>query len=510
MLIHKQTENGCPVFFWLVDDILYLRGLDSHCKLKLLSRTAMEQQEAMDEQRDILFSTLVSPDIVRPCTMDDGIIGIGEEEQSYFITTFRESTIPFSFFIPASGVGSRMFEFIYRFKQSANDAEREDYFQFISRLSSFAFYPLMAERWKSLTLNSEDELLAFCDYLLHPEGLNFRDIPKALFPFHLDGLTPRTPMESHILQAFKLSRKPSEIHFTIQQNHVKPIERQLEEWSERFPMALTSSVQPKHSDAFLFDEFKQPVLDGHGTPLRKPSGHGALIENLTPIETAVVFVKNIDNIQCNRMDDEVNRYWEMLGGLLLHLISTINEARETQDLNTILSLNQRFGFIPEIDGLADWETLSVVLNRPFRVCGMVRNEGMPGGGPFWVKHHDAVSKQIIEKAQISQGHLSSLSASTHFNPVMMALYKKDFDGQSFDLSSYVRKDLSMAVMKRNQGKLVYHIEKPGLWNGSMYDWNSVFVEVPSHIFSPVKSVLDLMDPIHQCYSTQTGGRMKEN
>lgn len=470
----------------------------------------MEQHEAMEQQRDILFSNLVSPDIDRPCVVGDGIVLIDAAEQQEFIRVFKESNCTFSLFIPASGVGSRMFEFIYRFQQSSNEVDKEDFLRFIANLSKFAFYSSIASHWKHVDLASSAHSLAFCEYLLLPDGMNFRDIPKALFPFHQEGSIATTPIDAHIRQALQFSKVPSEVHFTIQNNHLETIKAKLKERVHDVPFSLQCSVQSQASDAFIFDEFKQPVLDAQGIPLRKPSGHGALIENLSTQSSDVIFIKNIDNIQCSVMDHEINQYWELLGGLLIHIVDSVQKAIHEKNASELLSLNHRFGLSSELNPQMDWDTMVSVFNRPYRVCGMVRNEGMPGGGPFWVKDQKGISKQIIEKSQISQGNMSCLTESTHFNSVMMALYKKDIQGNSQSLSSFVRTDLSMAVCKRHQGKLVYHIEKPGLWNGSMYAWNTVFIEIPSHVFSPVKSVLDLMDPIHQCSSTQMGGRMKEN
>lgn len=463
----------------------------------------MEQQEAMNEQRDILFSNLVSPDILRPCVVNDGILSLGTEERLQFVKFFQESNQPYSFFIPASGIGSRMFEFIHRFKQSVNDTDPEDFFRFIANLEKFAFYSSVDETWKTMDYSLRSNALAFCEYLLLPEGLNFRDIPKALFPFHLEDSKQKTPIESHVSQAKKFLNRPKGIHFTIQQNHQDSIQKKLRALTEDTSFPLDCSVQSATSDAYLFDEFKQPVLDGQGTPIRKPSGHGALIDNLSKMKSDVIFVKNIDNIQCGTMDEEVNHHWEMLGGVLLYIVKSLQEAIDKKDVCKIIELNDRFGFTSEIDQDVNIETALKLLNRPFRVCGMVRNEGMPGGGPFWVKHKKVISKQIIEKSQISQAHMSKLTASTHFNPVMMALYKNDLlGGQPHSLNDFIRTDLSMAVSKRHQEKMVYHIEKPGLWNGTMYGWNTVFIEIPSNIFSPVKSVLDLLSSPHQCISTQ--------
>ena len=209
-------------------------------------------------------------------------------------------------------------------------------------------------------------------------------------------------------------------------------------------------------------------------------------------------IKNIDNIQCPSHDEPVNNAWELLGGVMVSLRNELLSAYTAKDIAAFKSVCSDFHLLDETDVITRWEDVSAMLQRPFRVCGMVKNEGMPGGGPFWVSHEGVKTKQIIEKSQIDSIHLAKLTESSHFNPVMMAISPHDLMGNKLDLTKFVREDLSMAVKKNHLGKTVYYLEKPGLWNGSMYYWNTIFVEIPSNVFSPVKNVMDLLNPSHCC------------
>lgn len=450
--------------------------------------------EAIDEQKERLFSSLSSPSIVGACNPNNGIMVPSKDDKSFFMEHFRNISVSTSFFIPASGVGSRMFDFLQRFLGTLGKDQKEELDYFFNQLPYFAFYDEISSDWKERIRLGEIDLLHFCDYLLSSTGLNFSGTPKALFPFHRVGADVYSPLQRHLQQGKAFRNKPS-FHFTIQNEHLSLMQEHLD--VDDSDLIVQLSLQDPDTHSFVFDEFKQPVLKSDGNYLKRPSGHGALLFNLSQINSDIVFVKNIDNIQCPSMDEEVNHTWEMLGGILHYLRSEIRKALALKDAYRIEQLNERFHFSHQEEKL-NIEEWNEILNRPMRVCGMVPNLGMPGGGPFWIEHQGKITKQIIEKSQIDQAHLSTLSQSSHFNPVMMALSLTGLNNEALDLSQFVRKDLSMAVQKNHFGKTVYYLERPGLWNGSMYDWTTVFVEVPSAIFSPVKSVMDLLAPCHRC------------
>jgi len=455
-------------------------------------------QEAIDKQRNRLFSSLASPNIVEACTVGHGILKYAPAEIKKFQEVFVESNGSISFFIPASGVGSRMFDFLQQFLGSMGHEQGDEVRLFLSKIESFAFYHEVNEEWRHLLMDPSVDLLALCDYLLGPQGLNFSGTPKALFPFHRMHEKNASPLKSHLRQG-KTALKPIEsFHFTVQEEHLSQLSMARGTLLNSFPFNIDFSTQAVETDSYVFDEFMQPLSNQTGSFVRRPAGHGAILSNLNGLASDLVFIKNIDNIQCPVQDEHVNQTWGLLGGVLVSLRAKLLNAYSEKNMPEIMRICSDFQLLDESAGVTSWEYISTMLQRPFRVCGMVKNEGMPGGGPFWVSHEGIKTKQIIEKSQIDSIHLAKLTESSHFNPVMMAISPYDLMGNKLDLTEYVREDLSMAVKKNHLGKTVYYLEKPGLWNGSMYYWNTVFVEIPSNVFSPVKNVMDLLNPSHCC------------
>ncbi len=455
-------------------------------------------QEAIDKQRNRLFSSLASPNIVEACTVGHGILQFAPEEIKKFQEAFVVYNGSISFFIPASGVGSRMFDFLQQFLGSMGHEQGDEVRLFLSNIESFAFYHEANEEWRQLLMDSSVDLLALCDYLLGPQGLDFSGTPKALFPFHRMSGRNITPFEGHLRQGFNAGKSIERFHFTVQQEHLNQLISEREGLGDSFVGEIDFSTQASETDSYVFDEFMQPLSNQSGSYVRRPAGHGAILSNLNGLASDLIFIKNIDNIQCPVQDEHVNQTWGLLGGVLVSLRAKLLNAYSVKDMPEFIRICNDFQLLDEAAGMIPWEDISTMLQRPFRVCGMVKNEGMPGGGPFWVSHEGHKTKQIIEKSQIDSIHLAKLTESSHFNPVMMAISPYDLMGNKLDLTQYVREDLSMAVKKNHLGKTVYYLEKPGLWNGSMYHWNTVFVEIPSNVFSPVKNVMDLLNPSHCC------------
>ena len=455
-------------------------------------------QEAIDKQRNRLFSSLASPNIVEACTVGHGILQFAPEEIKKFQEAFVVYNGSISFFIPASGVGSRMFDFLQQFLGSMGHEQGDEVRLFLSNIESFAFYHEANEEWRQLLMDSSVDLLALCDYLLGPQGLDFSGTPKALFPFHRMSGRNITPFEGHLRQGFNAGKSIERFHFTVQQEHLNQLISEREGLGDSFVGEIDFSTQASDTDSYVFDEFMQPLSNQSGSYVRRPAGHGAILSNLNGLASDLIFIKNIDNIQCPVQDEHVNQTWGLLGGVLVSLRAKLLNAYSVKDMPEFIRICNDFQLLDEAAGMIPWEDISTMLQRPFRVCGMVKNEGMPGGGPFWVSHEGHKTKQIIEKSQIDSIHLAKLTESSHFNPVMMAISPYDLMGNKLDLTQYVREDLSMAVKKNHLGKTVYYLEKPGLWNGSMYHWNTVFVEIPSNVFSPVKNVMDLLNPSHCC------------
>ena len=455
-------------------------------------------QEAIDKQRNRLFSSLASPNIVEACTVGHGILQFAPDEIKKFQEAFVVYNGSISFFIPASGVGSRMFDFLQQFLGSMGHEQGDEVRLFLSNIESFAFYSEVNEDWRQLLMDPSVDLLALCDYLLGPQGLDFSGTPKALFPFHRMSGRNITPFEGHLRQGFNAGKSIERFHFTVQQEHLNQLISEREGLGDSFVGEIDFSTQASETDSYVFDEFMQPLSNQSGSYVRRPAGHGAILSNLNGLASDLIFIKNIDNIQCPVQDEHVNQTWGLLGGVLVSLRAKLLNAYSVKDMPEFIRICNDFQLLDEAAGMIPWEDISTMLQRPFRVCGMVKNEGMPGGGPFWVSHEGHKTKQIIEKSQIDSIHLAKLTESSHFNPVMMAISPYDLMGNKLDLTQYVREDLSMAVKKNHLGKTVYYLEKPGLWNGSMYHWNTVFVEIPSNVFSPVKNVMDLLNPSHCC------------
>lgn len=460
-----------------------------------------DKDTLISQQRARLFSSLTVPSIVRACTLKHGIVRLDENESEHYRKIFRLDSSTITYFIPASGSGSRMFDFLQRFLGSSGQEQKEEVQLFLTKLPDFAFYAMIHNGWREDLQSGTLDLLAFCEYLLGPKGLHFSALPKALFPFHASGEQRVSPLEGHLRLGTALSNKVKAFHFTLQQEHVPLVRQFIEYLPIEFPFNIDFSVQTPESDSYVFDEFQKVLVSPSGDYLRRPAGHGALIENLNALNSDLILIKNIDNIQCPEKDEEVNECWELLSGLFLYIKQGIIEAFTSKDKGKLQEINQRFNLFDEELLKRSWDELAPLLQRPLRVCGMVRNEGMAGGGPFWLNDEGYLSKQIIEKSQIDPAQLSVLSSSTHFNPVMMVTSSFDSQGNPYNFHHFVKDDMAMAVKKNHFGNSVYYLEKPGLWNGSMYHWNSVFVEIPSDVFSPVKNVMDLLNPCHACSSS---------
>ena len=265
-------------------------------------------------------------------------------------------------------------------------------------------------------------------------------------------------------------------------------------------LTVNFSEQDETSDSFVFLENGNLVLDSLNKPITRPAGHGALLANLQTISSDLIFVKNIDNVQHLSRSEKSNEIWQQLGGLSLHIKSEIEKLILNPTKDSLKLFNNRFYLYSEseINSMSSEDLMLKLLNRPLRVCGMVRNEGQIGGGPFFVSKNGLIQKQIIEKSQIdlSGDQASIFFDSTHFNPVMMVLDIKDQNGINYDLANFKDDEQYLAVSKNQAGVKVCFMELPGLWNGSMANWNTLFVEIPNEVFTPVKSVLDLINPAH--------------
>ncbi len=456
----------------------------------------------IDSQREKVFGNQPDLKLVSPCKIGDGVITFPEDQKELLMDKFEAATPKSTFFIPASGSGSRMFQFLFDFLEGPNDENTSQVERFLNYIEDFAFFhklPLdIRKKIKSQDVNLDE----FVRFLLTDIGMGFGDLPKGLIPFHKNGPFVLNPYQEQMLQGLSVQEENTAFHYTIKEQFESKIQEGILGLKEFIgqEIDLSFSYQNPTSDAIAFDGEQNPLFLETGDILTRPSGHGALLENLNAIHSDVIFIKNIDNIQHYEKSNEMNETWKFLGGMAIWFQEKIAKIIKSPSIEELIKLNTTFQFIaPKEMESVNVEDIPAILNRPFRVCGMVRNEGQAGGGPFWVEENGAISKQIVEKSQIKmQGQQYRLMVqSTHFNPVVIAAVTKDVFGKKFDLNQFSDPSKYFVVKKKYKGKDIYFSELPGLWNGSMAHWNTIFVEIPSGSFSPVKTVLDLLGGAHR-------------
>lgn len=455
--------------------------------------------------------------VLRPCRLGDGIRSIPPEEHAPLLARFdaaaREGRI--GKFVPASGAATRMFKDLLEFLASPPDAEPSPAVRtFFAHLDRFAFRGDLGAAVQS----GDDRAILTC--LLEDSGLGYADLPKGLLPFHRYPEGARTPFEEHLVEAAALTRGEDGrclLHFTVSPEHQDLFEQLLDGvrsgYEERFDcrFVISFSTQRHATDTLAVDLENRPFRLADGSLLFRPGGHGALLDNLNELGRDgwdVVFLKNIDNVVPDARKALVHLWKKILGGCLLSLRERIFglldrlEAGGGDDATLVeaAELLERDLSRP-LPKQIDAAFLVDALDRPLRVCGVVRNQGEPGGGPFWVRSSSGeVSPQIVEISQIDTRdpeQRAVLEASTHFNPVDIACGLRNRRGRPYDLHRFVDPSTVFIAEKSHEGRPLKALERPGLWNGAMAGWNTVFVEVPDATFAPVKTVLDLLRPEHQ-------------
>jgi len=432
-------------------------------------------------------------------------------------------------FIPASGAASRMFKDLYEFLDAPYDVPTKKAEQtFFAGLKDFAFYEALDAACRKSQGESIDALLNKGAYktvvsnLLLPEGLNYGAMPKGLLLFHRYPGAPRMAVVEHLVEgalyACNANREVN-LHVTVSPEHLPLFEAAVQTSAHALEalfglrFTVSFSVQKSSTDTMAATEDNQPFRE-NGRLVFRPGGHGSLIENLNDLDADIVFIKNIDNVVPDRLKDTTVRYKQVLAGLLVQLraqtftyLRFLDSGRYTHEqLVEIIQFLQRelYTRYDETKLLEDSELaiyLRHKLNRPIRVCGMVRNAGEPGGGPFWAYNQDgSYSLQILESSQIDLSDPEKralFEQGTHFNPVDLVCSITDYTGKPFHLPDFVDPQTGFISEKSKSGKVLKALERPGLWNGAMSDWNTVFVEVPMITFNPVKTVNDLLRPEHQ-------------
>lgn len=432
-------------------------------------------------------------------------------------------------FVPASGAASRMFKNLFAFLSADYDVPTTDFEKtFFENIKKFAFREALCAKCKAneganiKTLLAEGKYKAIVANLLEEKGLNYGKLPKGMLLFHEYEDDSRTPMEEHLVEAalYASSKGEANIHFTVSHEHLAYFEQKVADKKAKYEeqynckLHVSFSEQKPSTDTIAANPDNTPFRTADGKLLFRPGGHGALIENLNEIDSDVVFIKNIDNVVPDRLKADTVKYKNLLAGVLvslqekafsyLRLLDTGSYSHE--QLEDIIRFVQRDLCCRKTD-IKELEDADLViylrekLNRPMRVCGMVKNVGEPGGGPFLTYNQDGtVSLQILESSQIdstNDDYVKMFKEGTHFNPVDLVCATKDYKGQKFNLPDYVDKTTGFISSKSKDGKELKALELPGLWNGAMSNWNTVFVEVPLSTFNPVKTVNDLLREQHQ-------------
>jgi hypothetical protein len=476
----------------------------------------------------------------KPATIGDGIAKLSNEEFQKFADSFdtKKDKLKLKKFVPASGAASRMFKFLNEFLNDF-DHENETINAYINRkkdknmptflagIEKFPFYETVKSKLKELhadyySLESHEKSFLFIKTMLSPQYFDFANKPKGVLDFHKYDLEIATPVEEHLNECafYASSNSVSHLHFTVSDHHedlfqaiIDKVKQKVEDKSKT-KVHVTYSHQHKNTDTIAVAPNNEPFRAENGRLVFRPGGHGALINNLNNLDADVLFIKNIDNVIQNHIK-EITLYKKGLAGILLDLQQQIfnilkavenDEIKESRIPEIIYFMEEKLN----IDVIEDFDKYTLEnklefivnkLNRPIRVCGMVKNEGEPGGGPFWVRSYKGnVSLQIVESSQVETNNaeqLEILAKATHFNPVDLVCATKNYHGEKFDLTHFVDSSTGFIVSKNRNGQELKGYELPGLWNGAMAKWITVFVEVPLITFNPVKTVNDLLKPAHQ-------------
>ena len=465
-------------------------------------------------------------------SVEHGIVATTEESRAKFEKSweqYKAAGKKVVKFVPASGAASRMFKDMFAFVDAEYDKPTTDFEKkYFDNIEKFAFYGelndvcLKNEGKDIPTLLAEGNYKAVAAEMLKAEGLNYGQLPKGMLLFHKYAEGPRTPMEEHLVEAalYAASNGEANIHFTVSHEHMpffqKKVADKADFYAKKYGVKydISFSEQKPSTDTIAANPDNTPFRNADGSLLFRPGGHGALIENLNEIDADVIFIKNIDNVVPDRLKGETVTYKQVIAGVLVTLQQKAFEYLRLLDAGTYNheKLEEIIRFVQQdlccrkadINNLEDADLVIYLrekLNRPMRVCGVVKNVGEPGGGPFLTYNQDGtVSLQILESSQIDKNnaeYMEMFTKGTHFNPVDLVCAVKDYKGQPFNLPDFVDRTTGFISSKSKNGKELKALELPGLWNGAMSNWNTVFVEVPLATFNPVKTVNDLLREQHQ-------------
>ncbi len=456
----------------------------------------------------------------------NGIVAPDQEARQHYVAAWQQYKAAgrqIVKFVPASGAASRMFKNMFSFVDADYDQPATDFEKkYFDQIEHFAFYDALDAVCRKNEGKGIKELMAEGNYkavaanMLKPEGLNYGQLPKGMILFHKYEEGARTPMEEHLVEGalYAASNGEAHVHFTVSHEHMEFFKQKVAEKADGFAQKygikydISFSEQKPSTDTIAANPDNTPFREADGSLLFRPGGHGALIENLNEIEADVVFIKNIDNVVPDRLKPETVEWKQVIAGILVTLqekafqyLRILDGTPTDEQLAEIAQFVERDLCCRPKDNKVDAAYLRRKLNRPMRVCGVVKNVGEPGGGPFLTYNQDGtVSLQILESSQIdtnNDAYMKMFTQGTHFNPVDLVCAVRDYQGKPFNLPDFVDKTTGFISSKSKSGKELKALELPGLWNGAMSDWSTIFVEVPLGTFNPVKTVNDLLREQHQ-------------
>lgn len=458
------------------------------------------------EQIANFISGFPALDIDRAATVGDGIKSLDPEQAEVLARSYDKMVgkgMNVQKFVPASGAATRMFKDLFEYVNENKTSHVAT--ETVVNIDKFAF----VDDLRAAGIDFSDSKALAGSIILDP--LNYGRLPKGLVKFHNYKEGARTALEEHLVEGAHYGLtcgKPVDIHFTVSPEHMDLFKARIAECIDKYQSKfgvtynISYSIQKSSTDTIAVTPDNEPFRTGDGELLFRPSGHGALLENLADLDADLIFVKTIDNVQPDHLKGATILYKKALGSMAMSLQEQIfayirSIDRGDADPEAVIAfiesnLGYRLGKSTNFDQLRD------ILNRPLRVCGMVRNEGEPGGGPFWIKELGGVqSLQIAESSQICEDQKNLMKEATHFNPVDLVCMPRDVNGQKFNLPDFRDPKTGFISEKSSEGRPLKAQELPGLWNGAMAHWNTMFVEVPISTFSPVKTIVDLLRPEHQ-------------
>ncbi len=460
--------------------------------------------------------------LARPATVGDGIIKASDKDIDNWTKLYDEYApgSRIAKFVPASGAATRMFVVLYEFLEK--NINKSDIDNIIDNISKFAFSErinsILSKEGKNIQKADQKEII---QKIINKDGLNYRNTPKGLVLFHKYNEEVRTAVEEHVVEGllYALSKEGLQLHFTISSEFESAFKLEFERLISKYEklhsvkIDITYSFQKKHTDTIAVDLNNELLIGNEGLIIFRPGGHGALLENLNDIDADMIFIKNIDNVVPDHLKILTVRYKKSLAGLLVQIKEQVKEIlnylewhdsyneKKRQEIAEFMYQYLRIKVPEGLDNTIYAGYIKAKIDKPIRICGMVKNSGEPGGGPFWVINRKGEQNlQIIESSQVDPANLNQqeiLKNATHFNPVDLVCYIKDYTGHNFNLLKYRDSFSGFITEKSVGGKKIKAQELPGLWNGSMAHWITIFVEVPLSTFSPVKTIVDLLRKEHQ-------------